>query len=294
MRASFAWVSWYSPIGLAEHDAVLGVLRGPPRRRPASRRWPGRRSAAGRSRSRPSGSRSPGPSPPSPPMRLSAGDEPVVEGDLVGVHAAVADRVDRRGPPSSRRRAPSSASCVSSKPWPSPRSLGTMNIDRPRWPASSGRGRCGRAACSTSARAPNVHQVFTPLISQPPSVAGGGDLDAGDVGAEVGLGDGDGVHDLGGGQLGQPLVLLLLGAAGESARARISGRVMSEPPAPSEPRDSSSVATTMPMYSDSPPLAVAAVLLGDRQAEGAHLGEARDDRPRGCRRCRGGCARRSA
>ena len=35
---------------------------------------------------------------------------------------------------------------------------------------------------------------------------------------------------------------------------RISGRVMSEPPAPSEPRDSSSVATTMPMYSDSPPL----------------------------------------
>ena len=50
----------------------------------------------------------------------------------------------------------------------------------------------------------------------------------------------------------------------------------------------------MPMYSDSPPLAVAAVLLGDRQAEGAHLGEALDDRPRGCRRCRGGCARRSA
>ena len=39
-----------------------------------------------------------------------------------------------------------------------------------------------------------------------------------------------------------------------SARVRISGRVMSEPPAPSEPRDSSSVATTMPMYSDSPPL----------------------------------------
>ena len=31
------------------------------------------------------------------------------------------------------------------------------------------------------------------------------------------------------------------------ARARISGRVMSEPPAPSEPRDNSSVATTMAM-----------------------------------------------
>ena len=32
-----------------------------------------------------------------------------------------------------------------------------------------------------------------------------------------------------------------------TARVMISGRVMSEPPMPSEPRDSSSVATTMPM-----------------------------------------------
>ena len=34
----------------------------------------------------------------------------------------------------------------------------------------------------------------------------------------------------------------------------ISGRVMSEPPMPSEPQESSSVATTMPTYSDSPPV----------------------------------------
>jgi hypothetical protein len=32
-----------------------------------------------------------------------------------------------------------------------------------------------------------------------------------------------------------------------SARVRISGRVTSEPPMPSEPRESSSVATTIPM-----------------------------------------------
>ncbi len=32
-----------------------------------------------------------------------------------------------------------------------------------------------------------------------------------------------------------------------SARVRISGRVISEPPAPSDAHDSSSVATTMPM-----------------------------------------------
>ncbi len=31
------------------------------------------------------------------------------------------------------------------------------------------------------------------------------------------------------------------------ARVRISGRVISDPPTPSDPRDSSSVATTMPM-----------------------------------------------
>ena len=38
-----------------------------------------------------------------------------------------------------------------------------------------------------------------------------------------------------------------------SARTRISGRVTSEPPTPSEPRESSSVATTMARSSPSPP-----------------------------------------
>ena len=37
------------------------------------------------------------------------------------------------------------------------------------------------------------------------------------------------------------------------ARVRISGRVINEPPAPSDAFDSSSVATTIPMYSLSPP-----------------------------------------
>ncbi len=37
-----------------------------------------------------------------------------------------------------------------------------------------------------------------------------------------------------------------------------------------------------------------AVLLGDREPEPAELGHALDDRPRGCRRSRGGCARRPA
>ena len=39
------------------------------------------------------------------------------------------------------------------------------------------------------------------------------------------------------------------------ARVTISGRVMSDPPIPSPPHESSSVATTMPRYSLSPPVA---------------------------------------
>jgi hypothetical protein len=41
-----------------------------------------------------------------------------------------------------------------------------MNSERPRWPFD--RSASVRASSmSTSARAPNVHQVFTPVMSQP-------------------------------------------------------------------------------------------------------------------------------
>ena len=77
------------------------------------------------------------------------------------------------------------------------------------------------------------------------------DLDAGHVGAVVGLGHGHRGHDLSVASFGSHL-LLLLGPAAHEARVRISGRVMRAADA-ERPRRSSSVATTMPRYSLSPP-----------------------------------------
>ena len=127
-------------------------------------------------------------------------------------------------------------------------------------------------------RAPRLDAVDH--ASRSPSVRRrrGGDLDAGDVGAVVGLGDGDGGHDLGGGQLRAATRCFCSSVPPLTrARVRISGRVISEPPTPSEPRDSSSVATTMPRYSPSPPSLKPPYSSGTRQAERAHLGEAGDD-----------------
>jgi hypothetical protein len=55
-------------------------------------------------------------------------------------------------------------SCVNSKPCASPRGLGTMNSDSPRWVFDRS-GSVRARSISTSARAPNVHHVFTPLMT---------------------------------------------------------------------------------------------------------------------------------
>ena len=70
-------------------------------------------------------------------------------------------------PPGAPPSAP--ASWVSSKPWPSDTGFGTTNMDRPRWIFDRS-GSVRASSMSTVARAPNVHQVLTPLTSQPPSV----------------------------------------------------------------------------------------------------------------------------
>ena len=62
-----------------------------------------------------------------------------------------------------------------------------------------------------------------------------------------------------------------------SARARISGRVMSEPPAPSEPRGQLLGGDDHAEVVGPAAGGVAAVGLADRQAEGAHLAQPRDD-----------------
>ena len=63
-------------------------------------------------------------------------------------------------------------------------------------------------------RAPGLHAVDDIAVDAVERRRRRGDLDAGDVGAVVGLGHRHRVHDLGRGQAGQPLLLLLLGAAG--------------------------------------------------------------------------------
>ena len=121
--------------------------------------------------------------------------------------------------------------------------------------------------------APRLHAV-----EQPAAVgAGGAGGDGGGVAAHVGLGDGDGVQHLGGGELGQPLVLLLLGAAGDQ-RPGEDLRPGDEAAAGAE------AAAAQLLGGDDhadvlglAAAAVAAVLLGDRQAEGAHLAETADD-----------------
>ena len=135
---------------------------------------------------------------------------------------------------------------------------------------------------STSARAPNVHQVLTPLITQPSSPFGpgcrcGGDLDAGDVAAVVGLGDGHGGHHLGRGQLREPLLLLLLGAALDERPREDLG--------PGDQRAADAEARLRQLLGGGDhgdvlrvaALAVAAVLGGHAEAERADLGEAGDD-----------------
>ena len=160
--------------GRAEDHAARRRRPGPPRRPPASPRGPGPPSAAARSRTPASGGRSPGPGPPGPPTRLSAGHEPVVEGQLVGVHAPVADGVDGptlqapgrsagpRPPGPGGRRTPRRR----------PAACRPRTATGPRWPrARSGSVRA--SSISTSARAAKVHQVLAPLISQPPVDRGG-------------------------------------------------------------------------------------------------------------------------
>jgi hypothetical protein len=78
------------------------------------------------------------------------------------VHAAVADGVDRPALHLATAGAP--FSWVNSKPWPSPRSLGTMNIDRPRWPLRAVGVGAGQQHQHVGAGA-EVHHVFTPLIT---------------------------------------------------------------------------------------------------------------------------------
>ena len=85
------------------------------------------------------------------------GHEPVVERDLVGVHAAVAERVDRAAFDLAAAGPSSNANA-----WPGAGGFSTTNSDRPRWPGERS-GSVRASSMSMSARPANVAHVFTPL-----------------------------------------------------------------------------------------------------------------------------------
>ncbi len=121
-----------------------------------------------------------------------------------------------------------------------------MNNDRPRW-ALERSGSVRANSMSTSARAAKVHHVFTPLTNHPPEVrvaavtmAATSEPKSGSVTATAFITSPDA-------RRGSHVCFCSSVPPATRARLRISGRVMSEPPAPSEPQDNSSVATTIPM-----------------------------------------------
>ena len=115
-------------------------------------------------------------------------------------------------------------------------------------------------------------------VDQPPPLGRGGRRDdAGDVGPEVRLGHRHGGEHLRRGQLGQPLLLLLLGAAvdqgpGEDLGPRDQRAADAErPPAQLLGGHHHAHVVALPAGGE------AVVLLGDRQPEPAQLGQAGDD-----------------
>ena len=131
------------------------------------------------------------------------------------------------------------------------------------------------SSMSTSARAPKVHHVFTPLISQPPSVLVAVTLMPATSEPKSGSVTATAFITSAVASLGSHSCFCSSVPPFSSARVRISGRVMSEPPAPSEPRRQLLGGDDHADVLGLAAAAVAAVLLGDRQAEGAHLGRGR-------------------
>ncbi len=199
--------------------------------------------------------------------------EPVLESDLIGVHAPVADRVDRStlhlsaavGVVLGLGEAVSvTAFLGDDEHRQTPVGLAAVGV---------GAGEQHEHVGAGSEGAPGLDAV-----DQPATLDGcGGDLDPGDVGAVVGLGHRHRVHDLGRGELRQPVLLLLLGSAGLERPGQDLGagdqRAAGPERAPREllGGDDHGDVVRLGAGGEAP------VLLGDRESEGPHLGEPGDD-----------------
>ena len=176
-------------------------------------------------------------------------------------------------------RSSSPVGLLNSNPWPSARGLSTMNSETPRCVFDRS-GSVRARSIRTSARPANVHHVFTPLMPIAAVVRvrrrrftftpATSEPKSGSVTATATISSPDAMRG------SQPL-LLLLGAALDEARARISGRVMSDP-------GHAERAARQLLGGDDHPEVVGlaaggepAVLLGHREPEAADLGQPGDD-----------------
>ena len=179
-------------------------------------------------------------------------------------------------PEESAGRPPVPASWVKRKPCPS--ALWLLHQEQGQaavglGPVGIGAGQQHEDVGPGGERAPGLHPVDEPA----PFGAGRCGDHPGHVGAEVGLGDRHRSHRLGRGQLGQPLLLLLLGASVDQGTGQDLGpgdqRAAGPQRAPRELLGGHHHAQVVGLAPGGEP----AVLLGDRHAEAPHLGHARDD-----------------
>ena len=151
-----------------------------------------------------------------------------------------------------------------------------MNIERPRWASErsgSVRAKQHQHVGPGGEGAPGLDAVDQPA----PLGRGGRGDDAGDVGAEVGLGHRHRGQHLGRGQFGQPLLLLRFGAAVDEGPGEDLGpgdqRAADAERAPAQLLGGDHHAHVVALAAGGE----AVVLLGDREAEAAELGQAADD-----------------
>ena len=117
------------------------------------------------------------------------------------------------------------------------------------------RRRFARAASARRRARANVHHVLVPLMSQPPSVFVALVVTPATSLPKSGSVTATAARTSPEARRGSQRSFCSWVPPFTSARVKISGRVISDPPMPRAPHDSSSVATTMPRYSDSPPVA---------------------------------------
>ncbi len=92
-----------------------------------------------------------------------------------------------------------------------------------------------------------MHHVFTPLMSHPPAVGEAAVITPATSDPKSGSVTATAPITSAVASLGNHSIFCSSVPPWTRARVRISGRVIKEPPAPSEAHDSSSVATTIPM-----------------------------------------------